>query len=236
MEKRRVLVIVCVVLVSMVLGLVSVSAPKQVRADEPPPVSPGPNAKIPLEYGDPFDEAIFNEDPGTGEQIYLTDKPELNNEIMSGTQIISYGALGFTINRGSFIYYFSGCRANDDPQEGINTYQTVNLPHGSRITYIDFSGYDDSANSSVRLVFRSIRFDNSGGDYLADLESGSSFSNGNFAISTTLDHVVSNYFNNYLLRISYPPYVDPELVCATQVTIHYIPPSPFAVALPLIER
>ena len=236
MEKRSILFIVCVVLVSMVLGLVSVSAPKQVRADEPPPVSPGPNAKIPLEYGDPFDEAVFNEDPGTVEQIYLTDNPELNNEIMSGTQIISYGALGFTINRGSFMYYFYGCRANNDPQDGINTYQTVSLPHGSRITYIDFSGSDDSSTDEMFLSFTRNSYDNQSGIELARLYSGSSFSGGRFVVGKSLDHQVINTTYSYLLTISFPKFVSGKNLCANQVTIWYTPPSVFALALPLIER
>jgi len=236
MEKRRVLVIVCVVLVSMVLGLVSVSAPKQVRADEIPPISLGPNGEIPVGYGPLFEEQFSDDEKDAGMQEYLTAKPEPENQTMAAGQVASYGALGFSYFSDKFFYTYPGCVASSNSTYVGAGYQTVNLPHGSRITYIDFSGSDDSSTDEMFLSFTRNSYDNQSGIELARLYSGSSFSGGRFVVGKSLDHQVINTTYSYLLTISFPKFVSGKNLCANQVTIWYTPPSVFALALPLIER
>lgn len=236
MEKRSILFIVCVVLVSMVLGMVSVSAPKQVRADEIPPISLGPNGEIPVGYGPLFEEQFSDEEKDAGIQEYLTAKPEPENQTMAAAQVASYGALGFSYFSDKFSYTSPGCvqsTRSDYPAAG---YQTVNIPHGSRIYLIDFTGSDDSSTAEMFLSFRRTQYDNSSSEEVARLYSGTSFSGGRFLVEKSLNHEVDNNWYSYLLIISFPQFVSGKHLCANQVTIFYMPPSPFAVALPLIER
>lgn len=237
MKKQSVLLIVCLVLITVLFGLSGASAPKQVRADGPLPDSPEPGEIIPTEYGNLLEADLNDEGTDTDDQVYLTDKTGINNQIQTGEEFISYGSFGFSLLGSSeFVINSPGCLQSKNTDCGATAYHNVNIPNGSTITYIDFSGADDSPNYSMRLFFESIHFNNKSFERIAELESGDSFRSGPFLRNQNINHIVDNNLNNYRLMILYPRYEEIYAMCVTQITIRYIPPSPFALSLPIIKK
>ena len=236
MEKRSILVIVCVVLVSMVLGLVSVSVPKQVRADESPPSPQGPGSIWPDEYIP--DSPVQTVQPGASEELKVP-KTGTEHRTYASSQIASYPAMGFKQRAGdNFLNVFYGCMENVGNSTTAYAYQTVNLPDGSIIRSIDFSGIDNGNPGKLELVLRSNRYDNSPGGLYVYLTSSDEYSSGHFLVwEEGIDYTVDNAYENYMLEARFSPAPGDILkmyIC--QVTIYYTPPSIFGNALPMIQR
>lgn len=201
--------IVCIVLVCALLGLTSVSAPKAVHADEVPPVMEG------IETGK----------IGSG-----------NERGGGGSQAMSYGGTGFNTYNALMYPYGYSCIMNGEA--GITfAYQNVNLPNGSLIYGIDFSGSDNSETLEMALEFAESSYIGDG-NVLAKLTSGIEFHGGVYVRSVLFDPpiLVDNPSNNYVLALTMPGRGNTSYVSFCQATIYYDPPSIFAQALPLVSK
>ncbi len=240
MLKKGTSVIVTVLLFAIVLGFLSMSGPKPVIGEGQPPIPYGPNGEIPFGYADPvaYDQISIGEveiDPSDTQPI----RDYTENEIMAHMQSNSYSPFGFEKYSSHFhtLGNANVCLGNSEnfPQ---TAYHNVNIPYGSRIIYIEFSGIDTSNNASMVISFRRTHYSGSSNKAIAILDSGNSETYEDyFIIGKSIDHVFINDFYSYHLHATFPDYdsVPTNRVGLCQVTIYYYPPSPFVNALPNIS-
>ncbi len=208
-KQSRINIIVCIVSVCTLLGLTSFSAPKAVRADEVLPGSEGIEAW----------------------------KMESGNVQWDGrTQVMSYGGGGFNSFNAAVYPIGDNCIMNGEA-ETKPAFHNVNLPNGSVISSIDFSGHDYSDISEMKLEFIESKFDGVIGRTWAVLNSNIDFDGGVYVRSMPFDPpiVVDNLVYNYVLKLTMPRLTE-QNVLFCQATISYNPPSIFAQALPLIRK
>lgn len=235
MKTQRKFLFVSVLIASLLMGLVSISNPGNVRADEAPPIPYGPNGEIPLGYVVPEIGPHFSEEMESGFQEDLDPKPEEDARIQAGGTWHSYGARGFNTYTSTFLKVGYGCLKNGETTER-NAVQTVNIPHGSKIYAWDISGIDKNPFREMVVLLSNNRFNGAEGNLYTYLSSGKEFQSGNYyVVKYEVNHVVDNNYYNYTIQANYPEYSANE-VALCQVTIYYIPPSPFGQALPIVTK
>ena len=126
-----------------------------------------------------------------------------------------------------------GCIENSE-NGGRIAYMNVVLPHGSRITEIEFNGIDRNDTASMSIDFRRYYYSGNSSESLATLTSGIAFKDGIVYKYKFLDHVVDNVWYNYLIKAHFPEYNSSKPVAFCNAVIYYIPPSPFVNARPMI--
>lgn len=235
MLKKRTPIIVTVLLFALVLGFLSMSGPKPVTGEDQPPIPYGPNGEIPFGYPDPFDEEQIpigevETDPSESQP----DKDGTENEIMASSMSTSYSSYGFEKGSASYYRLGWGCMENAESNARV-AYHSVNIPDGSRIVSIDFSGFDENNGAEMLIDFNRERYSGNTGDLVARLQSGIEYTSTTyFYRSKSLDHIVDNNLYSYYIWATFPAYNASKTVALCQITIKYIPPSPFVNAMPVI--
>jgi len=232
MAKRSVLIIICVMLISLLLGAVDISSTSRVRADDAPPIPQGADGEWPAEFTpEPQIQTVI---PSESEELEkLGTESQLN---LQSQLYVSYGGLGLVKNF-QFTNPRATCIRNSDNYWKL-AYQNIDLPSGSLIWGFDFSGYDYDSTDDVELRLYEAMYDGSSAGYLAAVGSGNEFADGKFTKYKYFDTPVEvrSFTRNLTFEIVFPPYVSGSEVSFCNVALYYTPPSPFAVALPLIKR
>ena len=235
MLKKRTSIIVAVLLFSLVLGFLSMSSPKPVTGEDQPPIPYGPNGETPFDHPEPIDEnEIAIGEVVTDASDPQPDKNETENEITASWLATSYSSYGF--EKGSTTYYRLGwgCMENAESNARV-AYHSVNIPDGSRIVSIDFSGYDKNNGAEMLIDFRRERYTGDDGDLIARLQSGiENIYTSYFIKAKSIDHIVNNDVYSYYIWATFPAYNSSKTAALCQITIKYIPPSPFLNAMPII--
>lgn len=235
MKTQRKFLFVSVLIASLLMGLVSISNPGNVRADEAPPIPYGPNGEIPVGYVVPEIGPHFSEEMESGFQEDLDPKPEEDASIQAIGTWHSYGAMGFNTFNTTYYRVRFGCLKNAETTER-QAQQTVNIPHGSTIYAWDISGIDSNASQEMSVTLHNNSYNAEPGNFATRLNSGKEFAGGLFVEGQShMNHVVNNLHYHYLISATFPGYSADE-VALCQVTIRYIPPSPFGQALPIVTK
>jgi len=232
MTKRSVLIIICVVLISLLLGAVNSSSASRVRADDAPPIPQGADGEWPAEFTpEPQIQTVI---PSESEELEkLGTESQLN---LQSQQYVSYGGLGLVKN-----FQYTNPRATC-VRSGENywrlAYQNIDLPSGSLIWGFDFSGYDYDSTDDVELRLYEAMYDGTSAGYLAQVGSGNEFAGGKFTKYKYFNPPVEvrSFTRNLTFELVFPPYVSGSEVSFCHVALYYTPPSPFAMALPLINK
>lgn len=235
MSKKGTTIIVTILLFVFILGMFSISGTKPVAGLEQPPIPYGPNGEIPFDYPEHIDEdEIPIGEVDANSNIYQIDKDGPENEITASTISTSYSSYGFEKGNSAFYRLGFGCLENAESNARV-AYHSVNIPDGSRIISIDFSGFDKNDAAEMFIDFRRERYTGNKGDLIAKLQSGVDKTYvENFLIYKDLNHVVDNNLYSYYIWAQFPAYNSTKRVGMCQITIKYIPPSPFVNALPYI--
>lgn len=234
MSKHIRLFLTAILTAIVLIGLVSFYRPVLVSAEELPP-SAGDGSELLPPDRDP--ETLFQTPVVKPSDQHFEEKSLLKDDVNASLKrYMSWGGLGLsTFNTN---YYLAGpnCLVNAE-SDGRLAHQTVNIPDGSKIVYMDFSGADKSPTEETYIYLAQYPWDGRPGTTIATIHSGKPYSAGNFTESIDIPNwTVENYANSYRISVRFPPYVNTEEVSFCQVTIGYIPPSPFAVAAPLILK
>ncbi len=234
MTNKNKTIIVTILLFVFMLGALSISEPMPVTGGEEPPIPYGPNGEIPLDNGTLVNIQISDEVINADMEEDLTFNKTPDNQIMANSQIASYAPFGFSRYFTEYDVERYACLVNGENVDEI-AIMSVNLPHGSRIYQIEFAGIDYNDTDIMWLQLIRIHYKGTPGEEIAALSSGYAFNEGTFYKYKHLDHVVDNYYYNYVLRAVFPAYDSSKTVSLCSATIYYIPPSPFVNALPMIS-
>jgi len=235
MFKKGKTIIVTILLLTFVLGIFSISGPKPVTGEGEPPIPYDPNDEIPLENEPVLDEQIQDEQTDGDFEGYLTEELEPNEEYIPDLVWTSYTGAAF---HGTDIgVFYDGCAENFRTIDRY-TYASVNLPDKSIIKWIEVLGYDKLSNAEVTVEFMQSRGSQQEPLVITELGSGISYNKGTFVNSIDINHTVHNglgYFVRVLLPAWDPDWINLGMrIC--NVKIGYIPPSPFANALPFVRN